>query len=268
MFDWSTAAVTPLPRRVPAPAPASGPSSPHAVIAPAAPAAASRHRQPHRNLGPADFEFMLDCVADAMLVVDARARVLHANRAARELLGEVRDPARGCGALVFRDAATQRAFERVLASYEACAPIAAACGGTPTDDDADWSDPGLDDAPERQFLVRDATGGIVARATVEPLQRSSRDDTVGSGAHLVSMQRQPVPRAVSTHSLRALYGLTACEARVAATTLAAHSVDDLALRLGLSRNTVKTHLKRVFRKCEVASFAQLAALVATGPRLR
>jgi DNA-binding CsgD family transcriptional regulator len=45
-------------------------------------------------------------------------------------------------------------------------------------------------------------------------------------------------------------------------------VPELAERLELSRNTVKTHLRRVFRKCEVSSLAQLAALVATGPRLR
>ena len=46
------------------------------------------------------------------------------------------------------------------------------------------------------------------------------------------------------------------------------SLSEIARRTSLSRNTVKTHLKRVFRKCEVSSFAQLAALVATGPRRR
>lgn len=235
-----------------------------ATLRPAAAFAPAR-----RELAPADLEFMLDCVADGLIVVDGRAHVLHANRPARELLGQVRDGARGCGALVFRDHATQRAFERALvggggAQAGVAPPVAA------NDDLAD--DPADDDThagplTRRQFLVRDAGGRVVARAAVEPLQRRQLDGAPAS-AHLVSLHRQPASESVSAESLATLYGLTQSEARVAAASLAAHSVDDLAQRLGLSRNTVKTHLKRVFRKCEVSSFAQLAALVATGPRRR
>lgn len=259
MLDWSSATPPSLSRRASA-----GTLAPVArtAVSPAEP----QPLQPRRGIGAVDLEFMLDCVADAMLVIDARARVLHANRAARELLGEVRDVSRGCGALQFRDATTQRAFERVLPrGGDGDTPGRLRVAGSPP---AGTTDPGIEDTPPRQFLVRNACGAIVARANVEPLQRNVRHDDAEAGIRLVSMQRLPTPHAVSTDSLCELYGLTVREARVAATTLAAHSIDALALHLGLSRNTVKTHLKRVFRKCEVASLAQLAALVATGPRLR
>lgn len=194
-----------------------------------------------------ELEFVLDRISDGMIVIDQQARVLHANRPARELLDRVREATSASGELSFTHRHTQFAFERALAQSgpERCDESGAA----------------------RQFLVRDPAGAIVARASVEPLQRRRSDQAVVS-AHLVSLHGQPGTAAVSVDSLSALYGLTAAEARVAAGALAARSILDLARRLALSPNTVKTHLKGVFRKCEVSSFAQLAALVATGPRTR
>jgi DNA-binding CsgD family transcriptional regulator len=211
-------------------------SAPQPALAPAPPPVARP-----------ELEFVLDRITDGMIVIDERARVLHANRPARELLDRVRDANCASGELSFTHRHTQFAFERALAQ----------------------SSPGLqgDAAVPRQFLVRDPSGSTVARASVEPLQRRRSGQAIIS-THLVSLHRQPDVAEVSAGSLSALYGLTSSEARVAAAAIAARSVDDLASRLELSRNTVKTHLKSVFRKCEVCSFAQLAALVATGPRLR
>jgi DNA-binding CsgD family transcriptional regulator len=194
-----------------------------------------------------ELEFVLDRITDGMIVIDQRGRVLHANRPARELLDRVRDANCASGELSFTHRHTQFAFERALAQS----------GPEPSDDAT----------VPRQFLVRDSAGSTVARASVEPLQRRRSGQAIVS-THLVSLHRQPDVAEVSAGSLSALYGLTSSEARVAAAAIAARSVDDLASRLELSRNTVKTHLKSVFRKCEVCSFAQLAALVATGPRLR
>ena len=55
---------------------------------------------------------------------------------------------------------------------------------------------------------------------------------------------------------------------VASQVVTVKSLAELADRLSLSRNTVKTHLRQVFRKCEVGTFAQLTALIATGPGVR
>ncbi|MCU0760518.1 MAG: helix-turn-helix transcriptional regulator [Steroidobacteraceae bacterium] len=197
-------------------------------------------------------EFVLDRIPDGMVVVDAVARVLHANRPARELLGRVRAVPGATGALAFADRSTQLAFERALA---ACDATGAA------DEDEDES------PPARHFLVRDARGNPVARASVEPLQRTHGGAGHG-GACLVTLHPRPDEAEVCPDALRALYGLTPAEARIAALAIGTASVDALAQRAGSSRNTVKTHLKGVFRKCEVTSLGQLAALVATGPRRR
>jgi DNA-binding CsgD family transcriptional regulator len=191
-------------------------------------------------------ETVLDRLTDGTVVIDAAGRVLHANRRAREVLALARDVAVPSGRLSFRNSRTQRAFEQTLA--------------IPSDEDA--SGP-----RSRGFLVRDGAGVTIARAWVEPLQRRARGDDSPS-RFLVSLHQLPQHTRVSTDTLQALYGLTPSEARVAAHVVAAGSVDELSSQLDLSRNTVKSHLRRTFRKCEVRSLAQLTALIATGPRMR
>lgn len=74
----------------------------------------------------------------------------------------------------------------------------------------------------------------------------------------------PVRRGtVGTQQLMDAYGLTGAEARVAVSALAGVTTSEAGLALGLSRNTVKTHLRRVFAKTETRGHAELAALLAT-----
>ena len=63
-----------------------------------------------------------------------------------------------------------------------------------------------------------------------------------------------------------LYGLTPAQADVARTLYAGFSVEETAARLQLSLNTVRTHLKHIFSKCDVQSQAELLHTLATGPR--
>jgi DNA-binding CsgD family transcriptional regulator len=65
------------------------------------------------------------------------------------------------------------------------------------------------------------------------------------------------PSTVLREDLRAAYGLTAAESAVAAELYTGKSLARVAEVLGLSVNTVKTHVKRVFRKCNVRSHVQL-----------
>lgn len=65
------------------------------------------------------------------------------------------------------------------------------------------------------------------------------------------------PPTVLREDLRAAFGLTAAEAAVAAELYTGKSLARVAEVLGLSVNTVKTHVKRVFRKCNVRSHVQL-----------
>ncbi len=188
--------------------------------------------KPMETLG-LSLEIVLDSLADGTIVIDRNARVLHANRPARELLAVVRPGTPGCGLLRFAHPRTQAAFERSLVQ-------------------------------PAEFLVCDPEGDVVARASLRPLSRNPlRADT---GAWLLCLRSQPRRARVCAASLQSLYGLTQAESRVAASVPGAGSIRELASRLDLSENTIKTHLKRVFRKCAVQSVAELSALVVTGPR--
>lgn len=65
------------------------------------------------------------------------------------------------------------------------------------------------------------------------------------------------PSTVLREDLRAAFGLTAAESAVASELYTGKSLARVAEVLGLSVNTVKTHVKRVFRKCNVRSHVQL-----------
>jgi len=71
--------------------------------------------------------------------------------------------------------------------------------------------------------------------------------------------------AATAESLRAAFGLTAAEARVAALIGAGASTAEAAATLGASATTVKTHLGRCFDKTGVRSQVGLARLVAAMP---
>jgi ATP/maltotriose-dependent transcriptional regulator MalT len=197
------------------------------------------------NLLRLNLEIALDRVADGVVFVDAAARVLYLNRQAREFFSSRRCRATRGEELAFTHPRTQNAFRRALhlsnaeAHEEATRP--------------------------REFLVLGGSHSIIARAAVETLRRTS---TAEPSTFLVALHPQPQDARVSAESLATLYGLSRGEARVASQVVAASSIADLAARLTLSRNTIKTHLRHIFRKCEVASLAQLTALVATGPGVR
>lgn len=73
-------------------------------------------------------------------------------------------------------------------------------------------------------------------------------------------------RSISPDLLVDLYGLTRAQANVARRLYAGSSVEETAAQLKLSSNTVRTHLKQIFSKCEVQSQAELLLLLATGPQ--
>jgi DNA-binding CsgD family transcriptional regulator len=62
-------------------------------------------------------------------------------------------------------------------------------------------------------------------------------------------------------ALAELFALTQREADVVGVLLKGASASEIATSLSLSRETVRSHLKRIFRKCEVSSMLELLALV-------
>jgi DNA-binding CsgD family transcriptional regulator len=83
-------------------------------------------------------------------------------------------------------------------------------------------------------------------------------------ARCVAFVIDPLRReAPSKQQLMEAYGLTRAEARVAVSASSGGTMSEAALSLGLSPNTVKTHLRRVFAKTGTRGHAELAALLAT-----
>jgi DNA-binding CsgD family transcriptional regulator len=73
-------------------------------------------------------------------------------------------------------------------------------------------------------------------------------------------------RDISIDVLCEVYGLTRAQAEVARSLFAGQSVEETAAALEVSLNTVRTHLKQIFTRCEVRSQRELLHLLATGPQ--
>jgi DNA-binding CsgD family transcriptional regulator len=58
------------------------------------------------------------------------------------------------------------------------------------------------------------------------------------------------------------YGLTRAEAKVALAASSGLTIPETASRLGVSQNTIKTHLRRVFAKTGISRQSELARLTA------
>ena len=72
-------------------------------------------------------------------------------------------------------------------------------------------------------------------------------------------------REIAPGVLRQVYDLTRAQTDVAASLYGGLSVEQTAGALGLSLNTVRSHLKKIFAKCGVASQAELMQMLALGP---
>lgn len=73
-------------------------------------------------------------------------------------------------------------------------------------------------------------------------------------------------RKIDAGLIRELHGLTPTESVVAAALFRNCSLEEVAIEFGVTVNTVKTHLKHIFQKCEVKSQAELLQMLALGPR--
>ena len=98
---------------------------------------------------------------------------------------------------------------------------------------------------------------------VRPVPPNSNQRNVAASVFIYATDGR---REISGDLLRELYGLTRAQAAVARRLFAGRSVEETAAGLGLSPNTVRTHLKQIFTKCEVKSQAELMHLLTQGPR--
>jgi DNA-binding CsgD family transcriptional regulator len=72
------------------------------------------------------------------------------------------------------------------------------------------------------------------------------------------------PAGFSPFLARSLYGLSEREAEVASAVVAGNTLEQIAATLGVERETVRSHLKRVFVKTQTSRQSELVRLFSTG----
>ena len=190
---------------------------------------------------------LLDRLAPGVVVLDRTARVVFANRAARALAG-------AAGPLRLRNNAISAASPEHARRLGAL--IRAALADRPT---ASMSLP----CPEDGRLVAVVVSGVRGRDLDRLAAVALRDPAV-----LVFLSDPATPLALPALWLADAYGLTATEARVALSIAAGGVLAETAQRLGVSLNTAKTHLQRVFAKTGTCRQAELARLVTALAQVR
>lgn len=191
---------------------------------------------------------VLNKVNAAVILIDTDGAVQFINDAGRQLLQRADAIAHTCKRLTFAMRPASRCLETYLRHSQAelragqpVAPLAIRLASTC-------------DTPEYFVIVTPLSVDSSARDSVESLH------------YVVTIFERLVQRIISTAVLRDLYGLSAAESSVAQQLYAGRRAEQLGGELGISLNTVRTHLKRIFVKCSVRSQAELLQLLALGPQ--
>ncbi len=183
--------------------------------------------------------FILDKLDRGVLLLDAKGAVLDANSHGHKAMATCNGISVRNGRLTFPDPDVDARFVRMLAPTRNGAP----------------------GKPLAASLKRPGACGcrvVVAHANSHGQRR---------GVRYVALIYAQGSRGLSGGVLAELYGLTRAQAAVARKLYAGCTVEETAAQLKLSLNTVRTHLKQIFSKCEVQSQAELHHLLATGPQV-
>lgn len=191
----------------------------------------------------ASMESALDRLQRAMLLLDARGRVVKFNEPAELLLRDGSVLARKGEALV-----------ACHAPAELAAAIALVCGSGMTGK-------GVTARRMRtRLLLRDRGGQTKAVADLHPLPPGAAGD--GGFAAVMFVQRVGVPAIIDgADVLHALFDLTESEARLALALHAHTSVDKAAEVIGITAGSARTRLKILFHKLDVHTQAGLLRLL-------
>jgi len=184
---------------------------------------------------------LLDRLDRGVILLDERRRVQDANVLARRVLADRNGIAVRGGRFVFLEPSLDERLTRLMGAYGSSQAGALRSMAAQVR---------YDRAPPYRVLV----------APVPP----DADERQVSFFVLIYGPREW--RDISIDVLVEVYGLTRGQAEVARSLFAGHSVEETAATLGLSLNTVRTHLKHIFSRCEVRSQRELLHLLATGPQ--
>ncbi len=187
------------------------------------------------------FVTLVDRLSAAVVFTDQTGRIVHANTAAEKMLDAGALIRRRSGRLAATDDRTSAALSAILA--------------------ATITDP-IRQADGAAIMLCEGRQRHVAH--VLPL-RSGHRAIAGreyGATTAVFIRDVGVDQISAAASLCQIYDLTRRELSVLLALVADHSIPEAAAILGLSEDTVKTHLKSIFRKVGVHKQSALASLVA------
>lgn len=193
-----------------------------------------------KTLAARSLEAALDAVAAGVVLVDARLLIVHANRAAREILA-ARDPIfDDAGMLSVRSDPARQALVAAVAQAQRDETLIGRRGfGIP---------------------ARRGDGGP-AVLHVLPLRAGSlRPGLAPGAAAAVFVAPATMPLPAPERALAALFDLTPSEAKVFFLIAAGKTIGQTAHALGIGESTARTHLLRLFAKTGTSRQAQLVRL--------
>jgi len=184
---------------------------------------------------------ILEKIDRGIVLLDVAGAVVDANSIGRQVIENGNGISVRSGRLAFADAAVDARFERLLKSSAKA-----------------------DGAPRVIAASVKRAGSATCRVLIAPLLPDGGH--AEAAAYIAVIYAPSEQREITAEVLLEIYGLTRAQADVARRLYAGLSVEETATELGLSLNTVRTHLKQIFSKCEVQSQAELLHALALGPQ--
>lgn len=182
----------------------------------------------------------LEGLSEGVVIVDPELRVLHANAAAEAMFVARDGLRRDRGCLRLATATQSRLAERVRARGSIAS----------------------EDAPAGPIPVPRRSGLAAYLLEVFPaIGVAGLPGSAAAAAILVIRDPVAAPVLADSDALVSAFGLTPAEARVARLAPLAESKRAVAERLGLSENTVKTHLAAIRGKLGVRNMTELAQVI-------
>jgi len=113
-----------------------------------------------------------------------------------------------------------------------------------------------------EYVVNRPSGEAPFLLHLAPLPPSI-GDTIAKRPNVVSVIMRPVSAPTLAPSICRFYGMTPAETRLAELIVSGQSLFKAATRLGVSRNTARTHMKRIYAKIGVHRQVEIVSVLST-----